>query len=437
METNQNLVQENSAQRIALALEQPAEPLYDPAEAARIVHCLTDGYFDPEYILLFGKLVGGTPHSDAMAYDLLMVVRETPEYDWMQTKRILRYKVPYSCRKITYINLYIMTLSYVESNSTPFLFFAHAEGELLYCSDSYHFQRPKHPIDFAKAYADAKFHFDTFRTQGNELLEQAQDAFSESRNMRLAAQFSAQAMVYFYHTLYYVYHGLEFDSHDPVIMHDRMRTLSTKLMLAFDDTHIENIFTLPRLKSFLQKSPYCIRFDIAPQKLDIHMERVRKASGIIENLCGLRLELYKELSERQKAVNLPDEKGLARTLTIPQAPVLSSYFFGAFVFCDFSFSAFVRSWFTIAAPRSLISFSYCLTSLFTTSIFLSSPCSNTRSRSVMSCISPCQTACIYRYFQSFLRYCRLFTACQIFPTTDSPAVRASHTHARTNRLLMS
>ena len=240
METNQNPVQENPAQRLALELEQPAERLYDPAEAARIVQCLTDGYFDPEYILLFGKLVGGTPHSDAMAYDLLMVVRETPEYDWIQTKRILRYKVPYSCRKITYINLYIMTLSYVESNSTPFLFFAHAEGELLYCSDSYHFQRPKHPIDFAKAYADAKFHFDTFRTQGNELLEQAQDAFSESRNMRLAAQFSAQAMVYFYHTLYYVYHGLEFDSHDPVIMHDRMRTLSTKLMLAFDDTHIEN-----------------------------------------------------------------------------------------------------------------------------------------------------------------------------------------------------
>lgn len=118
METNQNLVQENSAQRIALELEQPAEPLYDPAEAARIVHCLTDGYFDPEYILLFGKLVGGTRHSDAMAYDLLMVVRETPEYDWIQTKRILRYKVPYSCRKITYINLYIMTLRCVMSNRT-------------------------------------------------------------------------------------------------------------------------------------------------------------------------------------------------------------------------------------------------------------------------------------------------------------------------------
>ena len=75
--------------------------------------------------------------------------------------------------------------------------------------------------------------------------------------------------------------------------------LQPQAAVVFDDTHIENIFTLPRLKSFLQKSPYGIRFDIAPQKLDIHMERVRKAGGIIENLCGLRLELYKELSERQ------------------------------------------------------------------------------------------------------------------------------------------
>ena len=47
METNQNPAQENPAQCIALELEQPAERLYDPAEAARIVQCLTDGYFDP------------------------------------------------------------------------------------------------------------------------------------------------------------------------------------------------------------------------------------------------------------------------------------------------------------------------------------------------------------------------------------------------------
>ena len=264
METNQNSVQ-----------EQPAERLYDPAEAAQIVRILTDGYFKPEYILLFGKLAGGTPHSDAAAYDLLVVVRDTPEYDWIQAKRILRCKMPPRLRKIAYINLYILPLNCVESNRTPFLYFAHSEGELLYCSDHCRFRRPKRPIDFAKAYADARFHFDTFRTLGGDLLEQAQNALVEGRNVRLAAQFTAQAAVYFYHTLYWVYHAQEFDIHDPVVMHDRMRTLSTKLMLVFDDNHIENIFTLPRLKEVLMKTPYSAEFRMAPQEMEMHMDRVQ------------------------------------------------------------------------------------------------------------------------------------------------------------------
>jgi len=272
------------------------ERLYDPGEAARIVECLTDGYFDPAYILLFGRLAGGTPHSDAAAYDLLVVVPEAPEYDWMQAKRILRYRMPVKHRRITYINLYVMTLGYVESHRTPFLYFAHAEGQLLYCSEHHRFRRPRYPIDFASAHADAKLHFDTFRMLGNDLLEQAQDAFIEGRNRRLAAIFTAQAAVYFYHTLYYVYHGHEFDSHDPVVMHDRMRTLSAKLMLALDDTHIENLFTLPRLKKFLFQARYDRNFDLAPQEVQGHLERVGKIGAIIESCCGLRLERYKELS---------------------------------------------------------------------------------------------------------------------------------------------
>ena len=302
METNQNPVQEQPAQLIIPEISQPEQqttkPRYNPNEVAQIVKHLTDGYFDPEYILLFGKLVGGTPHSDATAYDLLMVVRETPEYDWIRTKRILRYKMPVRQREITYINLYIMPLRDVESTKTPFLYFAHSEGEPLYCSDHYHFRRPKHPIDFAKAYADAKLHFDTFRILGNELIEQAQEAFSESRNMRLAALFSAQAAVYFYHTLYYVYHGIEFDRHDPVVMHDRMRTLSTRLMVAFDDNHIENTLTMPYLKRVLHKARYDLGFDVAPRELDLHLNSIEKLGRIIENLCGRRLELYKELSEK-------------------------------------------------------------------------------------------------------------------------------------------
>lgn len=117
--------------------------------------------------------------------------------------------------------------------------------------------------------------------------------------MRLAAQFTAQAAVYFYHTLYYVYHGMPFDLHDPVVMYDRMRTLSTRLMLVFDDNHIENIFTIPRLKEVLMKTTYDAEFYMGPQEVELHMERVQQAAEIIEGCAGLRLELYKELSEKQ------------------------------------------------------------------------------------------------------------------------------------------
>lgn len=272
------------------------QPKYDSAEAARIVeHIMDNDFIVPEYILLFGSLAGGTRHSDATAYDLLIAVRETPEFDWLQTKRRLRYKMPFQQRKITYINLYIIPLSYIDSHNTPFLYFARSEGELLYCSERYHFRRPKYKPDFAKAYADARFHFDTFRTLGFELLEQANHELIETRSMRLAGMFAAQAAVYFYHTLYYVYHQMEFDSHDPLIMHERMRTLSTRLMLIYDDDNIRSVQTLASLKRYLLKSPYDKDFDVSLRDMAVHIERTTKAAEIIESCCGLRLELYQEL----------------------------------------------------------------------------------------------------------------------------------------------
>ena len=316
METIQSPVQEQPAQPIISANAQqpfetpgqqfasqaatprpaPAELPYDPAEVGQIVENLTNGIFDPEYILLFGKLAGGTRFSDPVAYDLLMVVRETPSYDWMQAKRYLRYQIPVRLRKITYINLYILTLDYVKRAHTPFLYFTHNEGELLYCKD-HHYFNPKRFCNFAAAYCDAQFHFDTFSDLGMLFLERANSEYAEGHNLRPAALFTAQAAVYFYHTLYYVFHGYEFDSHDPIVMHERMRTLSSELMLVLDSDHVEYNFTLPCLKGFLKKAGYDRDFDIAPKALEMHMERVERLGGIVQQLCELRLELYKELSK--------------------------------------------------------------------------------------------------------------------------------------------
>lgn len=318
METNQNPVQEHPAQVIAPETAQPkpqpvptseqpseqltpqpqsAKLLYNPEETAQIVKHLTNGIFNPEYILLFGSLAGGTPHSEAMTYDLIIVVRETPAYNWLQAKRDLRYMMPYRQREVSYINLYVCSLSYIQSHNTPFLYYAHKEGVLIYCKDHFHFRRPKRLCDFAGAYCDAKLYYDTFLSLGLQFMQQAKDAMTGKPNVRLAAFSSAQAAIYFYKTLYYVYHGEDFDMYDFVVMHERMRTLSTKLMLLLDDNHINHIFTVPCLKRFLESARYDLKFEIHPFELKMHMERVESMGKIVQSYCNSRLELYKSQCE--------------------------------------------------------------------------------------------------------------------------------------------
>lgn len=70
-------------------------------------------------------------------------------------------------------------------------------------------------------------------------------------------------------------------------------------MLVFDDNHIENIFTLPRLKEVLMKTTYDAEFYMPPHELELHMDRVQQAARIIESCAACRLELYEELSGKR------------------------------------------------------------------------------------------------------------------------------------------
>ena len=56
------------------------EYTYNPGKAAGIAEVLRE-LLDPEYILLFGKMVGKTPHSDILTYDLLVITADTPRYN--------------------------------------------------------------------------------------------------------------------------------------------------------------------------------------------------------------------------------------------------------------------------------------------------------------------------------------------------------------------
>lgn len=322
MEMNRNNIQEQPAQRIVIdaatgveaasaaepsALSESAAddrsplsgngPHYNRAEANAIVDCLTkEGLFDPEYILLFGSLAGGTPHSEAKCYDLLLVVRNLPAYDWLQAKRELQYKLPFRRREITYVNLYVCPWNYVESHNTPFLYYAHRQGALLYCKDSFHFRRPRRPCNFAAAYCDAKSYFDTFRPVADLLMSLAQVGSPKHPcEIRWAAFMTAQAATLYYKLLYYVYHNEPFDHDDPTVLHQRMRTLSTELMLLFDDTQSERNRTLACLKNFRKKALDERNFLLHPLELKEHMAATVRLGEIVTKYCLKRLELYESM----------------------------------------------------------------------------------------------------------------------------------------------
>lgn len=319
MEMNQNSVQEQTAQQIVTDASTNIEvqgiisesttdhqsslseniPCYNQAEANAIVNYLTkDGLFDPEYILLFGSLAGGTPHSEAKCYDLLLVVRNLPAYDWLQAKRDLRYKLPFRQREITYVNLYVCPWNYVESHNTPLLYFAHHEGVLLYCKDSFHFRRPRRPCNFSVAYCDAKSYFDTFKPVADLLMNLAQVGSPKHPcEIRWSAFMMSQAAILYYKTLYYVYHHEPFDHDDPTILHQRMRTLSTELMLLFDDTDSERNTTLACLRSFRKKAFEERKFMLHPFELKEHLAQIVRLGEIVTRYCEKRLKLYKSMSE--------------------------------------------------------------------------------------------------------------------------------------------
>lgn len=308
METNQNPAQGQPAQLIAPATTQP-EPqpvpsseqlsdsplLYDPVKAARIAEYLRE-LLDPAFIILFGSQVGGTPHSETMCYDLLVIVESPSLYNWYDAKRYVRMKMPNIGHHTPYVNIYILTKHDVEVNYTPFIYLSRSEGTLLYRSHGQKFKRPRKTFDFGLAAAVAEKYAGTFLPLADQLLLQA-EIMTDSMHIRQSAFAMAQATVHYFRTLFYVYHGFEADTSDIEILQHRMRTLSGELPLLFESDGCNSLHTLYCLKSFLVKARYASDFFIHAQELEQHLDRVKRLAEVVKKLCQRRIKLYLERIE--------------------------------------------------------------------------------------------------------------------------------------------
>ena len=290
METNQKHAQEQPTQNIlATTAIEKLEQSYDPLKAARIAETLTE-LLDPEYILLFGKLANRTPHSDILAYDLLAVTDGPAHYSWYDAKRYLKMKLPYIGHGAPYINLYIHTRHDIETRNVPFFYFARKEGIVLH-SRSRKVARPRDKFDFGYAASLAMKYANIFMPLADKLAGYA-ECNLDKNHVRESAFAMAQAAVYYYRTLFYVYHGFEADSCDVRYLHHRLRTLSGELPLLFESDEYYPKQTLHCLNNFATYAQYDPDFFVETDELARHLDLVKRLGEIVRRLCERRMELY-------------------------------------------------------------------------------------------------------------------------------------------------
>ncbi len=283
METNTN-------SPLQSPLLQSHESFYDPAGASRIASVLCE-LLNPAYILLFGRCAGLTPHSDTLAYDLLVITEGIAPYDWYAAKRYLKMKLPQIGHGVPYMNIYVHSRHDVEANVTPFFYLARREGVVLYRSHRQRFTRPNGNFDFGRAASVAAGYAGVFLPQDDRLTDWAQRRL-RPEYVREAAFATAQAAIYYYRTLFYVYHGFDAGSCDVRYLHHRLRTLSGELLLLFESDEYRPVTTLHKLKRIRDHVLYDPGFFVGIDELSDHLGRIKRLGEVVTRLCDSRVALY-------------------------------------------------------------------------------------------------------------------------------------------------
>lgn len=284
METNPN----KESQSACSAPEQ----LYDPEKTQQIAETLCE-LLHPEYILLFGRMVGRTPHSEMLAYDLLVVTEGITPYKWYDAKRYLKLKLPFVGHGAPYVNIYLHTQHEIEVYFIPFFHLARREGLLLYCRPGRRFKRPGGKAEFGQFAATAERYAGIFLPLADRLVRFAAER-TDPECAREAAFAVAQAAVYYFRTLFFVYHGFQADTCDIRMLFLRLRTLSAEFPVLFQSDECRSKRVLHHLARYISHARYDPDFRVDIEELTGHVRIVERLGKVVTALCRSRILLYEK-----------------------------------------------------------------------------------------------------------------------------------------------
>lgn len=182
-----------------------------------------------------------------------------------------------------------MPLSYVESNKTPFLYFA-LRGRIALLQRPLPFPPPETPINLPQPMRTPNF--SSIRSGCWARIDRTGAGRLQQKAVICVWRLvhgAGYGLLLSYALLCLSRAGVRYSRSGRDARTDADALDATDV--GFDDNHIENIFT-PRLKSFLVKARYDIGFRCCAAEIGNASATRRKMGHIIENYCGsLRLEL--------------------------------------------------------------------------------------------------------------------------------------------------
>lgn len=267
----------------------PNPPItYKPEELEQIIsvirHCT-----NPEEIILFGSLAGGTPFSEVAAYELLVVTKSRPAKDWEHIRMYLNYTIPPKNRAIEHINFYLCSPREIyckPAPMAPFYYFVQSEGKAVFSRRTF----KQKPCDYEKLYFAASDRSQNMFADASELLsiDTGGNCFVD---LQLPAFFTACGVELLLHALYVAYHGVDTELHTLSELYLRLRTISTELCIMLNplQPNIHRMFI--QLDRYRKMALYC-KCELTKEEIDEYFDIAKKMETLIEKLIDARINLY-------------------------------------------------------------------------------------------------------------------------------------------------
>jgi uncharacterized protein len=279
-------------------------PKHKRDEIKAVTEIITE-MIDAEFIILFGSYARGDWVEDVYVgddgityeyksdYDLLVVVKDLPRYEYKGYRRKIKKKALRSGVCDTRISIIMHSVDEIKEaikNGRYFFVDIKKEGIQLHSSKRFRLPAVKE-LNAKQRKGKAKKHFENWFESASEFYDYFQIGFEKECYKSAAFQLH-QAVERFYTTILLVFTDYKPKLHDLVDLGVRVNRLSSKFKGIFLEKTEEEKRLFDLLKRAYVDARYKMDYKITKEELEYLAKRVKKLQSTTEEVCKAKIKSF-------------------------------------------------------------------------------------------------------------------------------------------------